>query len=608
MVRKVLNFLGLNVVIASGKLLGKADRRKIYSVATLQISLSVLDLFGVAIIGVLGAISISGIQSQRPGSRIAGFLDYFHLGNSTVQTQVLILGILATGILVSRTALSILITRRYIFFLSRKGSEITLALLGKILSAPMLKVQEVTTQRTIFALTESVKALTLGVLATSVSLFSDLALMGILAVGLFVVDSVIAFSTVILFGAVGLILHKSMTIKSQVFGRAISADSVALNEEFSEVLHSYRESLIFGTRLSYYNRIANLRNRLAINQAEIQFMPNISKYVIELSLIIGALTISAIQFSMKDAVHAVATLSVFMAAGSRIGPAVLRVQQGVIQIRSAIGVAEPGLELIESFKDVVTDFDTLSSEPRKGKNSKFVSSIIVDNLSFRYPNSEKNVLSNVNFEVPRGTFLAIAGSSGAGKTTLADLILGVIPASSGKIEISGSKPLDAIIEWPGKISYVPQEVYISNSSIRKNVALGIDESEIDVSRVRRALTNAQLIGFIDKSSQGLNIEVGENGSKLSGGQKQRVGIARALYSDPELLVLDEATSSLDGETEAEITSTLLGLKGKITLVVIAHRLSTIKEADHVIYLHNGEILAQGTFAQVGNQVEAFGIN
>ena len=608
MVRKVLNLLGLQVVIASGKLLGKADRKKIYSVAILQISLSVLDLFGVAIIGILGAISISGIQSQPPGSRIAGLLDFFHLGNSTVQTQVLILGILATAVLVSRTALSVLITRRYIFFLSRKGSEITLALLGKILSAPMLKVQEVTTQKTIFALTESVKAITLGVLATSVSLFSDLALMGILAVGLFVVDSVIAFSTIILFGAVGLILHKSMTTKSQVFGRAISADSVALNEEFSEVLHSYRESLIFGTRLSYYNRIANLRNRLAVNQAEIQFMPNISKYVIELSLIIGALTISAIQFSMKDAVHAVATLSVFMAAGSRIGPAVLRVQQGVIQIRSAIGVAEPGLELIESFQDVVTDFDTLSSEPRKGKNSQFVSSIVVDNLSFRYPNSKKDVLSNLIFEVPRGTFLAIAGSSGAGKTTLADLILGVIPASSGKIEISGMKPLEAIIEWPGKISYVPQEVYVSNSSILKNVALGIDESEIDVSRVRRALTDAQLIGFIDESTQGLNIEVGENGSKLSGGQKQRVGIARALYSDPELLVLDEATSSLDGETEAEITSTLLRLKGKITLVVIAHRLSTIKEADHVIYLHNGEILAQGTFAQVSDQVEAFGIN
>lgn len=608
MVRKMLNLLGLDIVIASGKLLRHADRRKIYSVTFLQISLSVLDLFGVATIGVLGAISISGIQSQPPGSRIAALLDFINLGNSTVQTQVLILGILATTVLVLRTVLSVLITRRYIFFLSRKGSELTLALLGKILSAPMLKVQAVTTQKTIFALTESVKAITLGVLATSVSLFSDLALMAILTVSLFVVDSVIAFSTLILFGAVGLILHKSMTTKSQVFGRAISADSVALNEEFSEVLHSYRESLIFGTRLSYYNRIANLRNRLAVNQAEIQFMPNISKYVIELSLIIGALTISAIQFSMKDAVHAVATLSVFMAAGSRIGPAVLRVQQGVIQIRSAIGVAEPGLELIKSFEDVVTDFDKLSSEPRKENNPHFVSSIIVDNLSFRYPNSKRNVLNNLNFEVPQGTFLAIAGSSGAGKTTLADLILGVIPASSGKIEISGMNPLEAIIEWPGKISYVPQEVYISNSSILKNVALGKDEWEIDVSRVRRALTDAQLIGFIDESTQGLNIEVGENGSKLSGGQKQRVGIARALYSSPELLVLDEATSSLDGETEAEITSTLLKLKGKITLVVIAHRLSTIKEADHVIYLHDGEILAQGTFAQVNEQVEIFGIN
>lgn len=607
MLKKILSFLGLEVVISAGKLLNRADRTKIYLVALLQVSLSVLDLIGVAVIGILGAISISGLQSQRPGSRISSVLEILNLETSSLQMQATVLGILATTILVSRTFLSIFITRRYIYFLSRKGSEITLELVGKILGAPLLKIQERTVQETIYALTESVKALTLGILATSVMLFSDLALMLVLAAGLFVVDSMIALSTITLFGIVGFVLHKSMTSRSQMIGRKVAGDSVQLNEEYSEILSSYRETLIFGTRDMYFSRIQKLRIRLALNQAEIQFLPNISKYVIELSLIVGALVISAIQFSMKDAVHAVATLSVFMAAGSRIGPAVLRVQQGIIQIRSSIGYSEPGLALIRAFQHESVHVGEISQQINDKSISKFEPRIKVNEVSFQYLQSSPSILKNISFEVPRGSFVAIAGSSGAGKTTLADLVLGVLPPSAGRIEISGIVPNDAIKLWPGKISYVPQDVYISNSTIRRNVALGIDESKIDDSKVELALAKAKLDDFVNESQEGLNLEVGERGSKLSGGQRQRLGIARALYSNPELLVLDEATSALDGETEAEITATLLGLKGEITLVVIAHRLSTIKEADQVIYLHNGEVTARGTFSEVSAQVSSFGI-
>ena len=217
MLKKILSFVGLEVVVSAGKLLNRADRTKIYLVAMLQVSLSVLDLIGVGVIGVLGAISISGLQSQRPGSRISSVLEILNLETSSLQMQATVLGILATTILVSRTFLSIFITRRYIYFLSRKGSEITLELVGKILGAPLLKVQERTVQETIYALTESIKALTLGVLATSVMLFSDLALMLVLAAGLFVVDPMIALSTITLFGIVGFALHKSMTNRSTFY-------------------------------------------------------------------------------------------------------------------------------------------------------------------------------------------------------------------------------------------------------------------------------------------------------------------------------------------------------------------------------------------------------
>jgi ABC-type multidrug transport system fused ATPase/permease subunit len=217
------------------------------------------------------------------------------------------------------------------------------------------------------------------------------------------------------------------------------------------------------------------------------------------------------------------------------------------------------------------------------------------------------VLNEVTFQIQENEFVAIVGPSGAGKTTLVDLILGLLTPKSGNVCISQLSPSSAIRRWPGAIGYVPQNVNITNESLYENVAMGIREDKIDILRARNALSLAQ-VKFL-KTDDGFFEEgpIGENGGKLSGGERQRIGIARALYTSPKILILDEATSALDGKTENEIGLTLNELKKSTTIIVIAHRLSTIRNADKVAYLDQGRLLAYGTLAEVRKSVPEFDI-
>jgi ABC-type multidrug transport system fused ATPase/permease subunit len=231
--------------------------------------------------------------------------------------------------------------------------------------------------------------------------------------------------------------------------------------------------------------------------------------------------------------------------------------------------------------------------------------ILIQDVNFKYPNAPRNAISNINLKISPGSSLAVIGPSGAGKTTLIDVLLGVLHPDSGFIRISGLQPLESISRWPGGISYVPQDIMISAGTIRENVALGYPLESVTNEAVLNALKVANLGDFVNSLPDGIETVVGERGARLSGGQRQRLGIARAMFTRPCLLVLDEATSSLDGETEAGISESIQALHGVTTVVVIAHRLSTVKSADLVVYLSEGEIIAKGSFEEVKNKIADF---
>jgi len=587
----------------SARVLSRSDQKKISVVVVFQIFLGLLDLAGVAAIGILGSLAVRGVSSQGPGDRVGVVLKYLHLSHASFQMQAALLGCLAAGLLISRTILSVIFARRTLYFLSRRGARISSSLISKLLSQDLLTIQRRTTQETLYAVTRGVDSITLGVIGITVTLISDFSLLTVMTIGLLVVDPVIAISTVVVFGFVGWLLYRLLNKSARRLGLAESSLTIANNEKIVEVLNSYRESVVRNRRYFYAKEIEKTKFELADTLADIAFLPSISKYVIESTVVLGTLLISASQFLLQDASHAVATLSVFMAASTRIAPAVMRIQQGTIGIRQSLGSAGPTLTLIESLEGVKEN--TEASNALETNHAGFIPTIKIRNLSLTYPQKEVPALNQISLDIESGAFVAIVGPSGAGKTSLVDVLLGVLRESGGSVLISGKPPLETIAQWPGAIAYVPQDVAMSTGTIKENITLGFPDNSNDEDLIYQALQLAQLSNFIDSLPQGLVTQVGERGTKLSGGQRQRLGIARAMFTKPKLLVLDEATSSLDGQTESDISSSILGLKGNTTVVMIAHRLSTVRYADQVVYIDEGKIIAQGTFEEVRTQVPNF---
>jgi ABC-type multidrug transport system fused ATPase/permease subunit len=583
-------------IARSIRILSIRDRRKIIAATILQVLLSALDLLGVLAIGLLGALSLAGQNSENTVLQVESALSFFGISSFDYQSQIIIIGGSAIALLVGRTLLSIIFTRRIMFFLGRRGAKLSTDLITRLLSRPILEVQSRTIQETLFAVTRGVEFITYQILATSVVLISDLALLIIMSIGLFAIDSATAIGTISMFSLVGFFLYRYMHVRAGILGLKSSLLNIESNEKIVEVFSSFRESVVRNRRDFYVREIGGTRYQVAETASGYNFLPFVGKYVIETAVILGALLIGAIQFLIGDAANAIPTLGIFLAAASRIAPAVMRVQQASIAIKGAIGQAGPTLDLIDSLgSDPIaqTVMDALNTQ-----HEGFNSTVEVQQVNFTYPSKFGKAITDVSFSIMPGSFVAFVGPSGAGKTTIIDVLLGVLVPDEGSVLISGLPPIHAVAKWPGAVAYVPQDVVIAAGTIRENVSLGYPQEYATSDLVLDALRVAQLENFVTELPLGIDTQVGERGTKISGGQRQRLGIARAMFTRPQLLVLDEATSSLDGETEASISESIQELRGSTTIIMIAHRLSTVKNADLVVYMNQGRIEAMGTFEEV----------
>ncbi len=320
------------------------------------------------------------------------------------------------------------------------------------------------------------------------------------------------------------------------------------------------------------------------------------KYTVEAVAMTGLLVavIVKLLFGEADSVYFISQLAAFAVAAMRLMPSVGRINEHASNMLYAL----PSVDLV--YHDLVR-IEGLTAKGENGRKEdwKLQKEIRVQGVSYRYPDTEEWVLDNVNFAIKRGTTVAFIGSTGSGKTTMVDIILGLLTPVKGRVLADEINVHEHAKTFHTQVGYIPQTIYLSDDTIRNNIAFGMREELIDEDAVCAAVEKAQLTDFINSLPYGLDTIVGDRGVRLSGGQRQRIGIARALYHDPEILVLDEATSALDNETEAAVMEAIEHLQGMKTMIIIAHRLTTIRNVDVIYEVGDGEVVERSKDAVFG---------
>ena len=577
-------------------LLEKKDRLKLLLVLIINMFLAFLDLFGVALIGITSAILIRGLQGLAAGDQVTRFLELLDLDGLPQQSLLIILGSSAIFFFILKTTLSVYFLRKTLRYMSIRNAQISSSLVSKMLNRPVEKIFSNPIQHQIYNVTGGVERLVGGAVTSLVVIASDLVLLAVMLVGLMLVDPITSIGTLFVFTGIAFLLYFLLHKRVVILNTKSAYQSIYFNQKVSEGINSFRDLFIKGGREFYVNEIRKTKMQLAGYDAEINFIPNISKYTIEISVILGIALISGIQFYLFDSNRAIAVISVFLAASTRIAPAVVRLQQNVIAVKSSLSAAKPTFELIDELSGIkeLEKTETLITT----NHTDFSPKVKLSNLKFTYSGATDDTIQDISLDISEGKFIALVGPSGGGKSTLIDLILGMLATSSGSITISGLTPVDAIKKWPGSIGYVPQDVFIENSTVKENICLGFNPESVPDDLVWQALQLADLSDFVKGLEGQLSYKISDAGKNLSGGQRQRLGIARALLTKPKIVIFDEATSALDAETENRVSESILKLTGECTVIFIAHRLSVVRSADMIYYIDKGRIVNQGTFEEL----------
>lgn len=369
-------------------------------------------------------------------------------------------------------------------------------------------------------------------------------------------------------------------------GAAHRSSNIQVTKMVNQSFGGIKEVKVLG-RESYFSDVFNASNKTFVMAfAKVHSFNVLPGLTLETVCFGGAfLILGMFMLSGADISDMIPQLSLFVVAAFRLLPAVARQVSSIHWILFYKTSVEGVYRSLYSIQDNHRQ-QQLGAAPVQQQTTP---GIQIDNLSFAYPDADKNVLSNLSFTIPEKNSVALIGPTGAGKTTLADLILGIQQPNAGSVFYNGRSVHHNLVEWNKKIGYIPQQIYLLDESIRANVAFGIDPAEISDEKVWQALDKAQLKDHVLSLSTGLDTIIGEGGVRLSGGQRQRLGIARAIYEDPEILVLDEATSALDNDTEKAVMDAIMHFKGDKTMIIIAHRLSTIEHCDLVYEVENQNI-------------------
>ncbi|WP_246069919.1 ABC transporter ATP-binding protein [Humibacillus xanthopallidus] len=567
----------------------RRTKQKLAAASLGQVVVAMLDTLAVAL--VLPLVDLATGASMTSGA--VGVVSNL-FGNPDRATLTLIL----TGAVVALFVLKDLGSLAFAWWMTgfnfRERVKVSSRLLEHFLVSPFTTMSRRSTAELVRTMNDSVSQVFNFTVGGLMSLLSSTIAILAIVVALLVVAPVPTLVVVAYFGTAALIYNKVVKPRAARAGEAMNEATVGAWRTAFAALGGIKELHIRGTQEHFVRNYRDMSFKASDAGRVASFLGALPKYILEILFIlaVGLIMVLAGAASAGDAGSVVGLLALFVAAGFRVLPSVTGLLSSITSIR--VGAAALGLVHTE-----VLEAKAFQLTPeRDGPALPFTDRLVLEQVSFRYPDSDVDVLKSVDLEVPRGSSIAVVGGSGAGKTTLVDVILALHDPTSGTVSVDGTDISQSKRRWQHNIGYVPQDVYMLEGTLAENIAFDKDRADIDETQLWGAIQQAQLESLVGELANGVDTPLGERGTRLSGGQRQRVGIARALYRDPALLVLDEATSALDNETEHRISETIKGLHGDITVIIVAHRLSTVRDADQIVFLKDGRVETTGTFGEV----------
>lgn len=577
----------------TGEMVSLTARRKLVVSLFGAVVLSVLDMLGV--LAMLPMMQY--VTGQDVTSGALGLVDSV-LGHPSSRTLVVALALMIVGTFVAKDVCALVFRRWQLTFMAEHQVEVSTKMLEGYLTGPYAWHLTKNTGDKLWTVQGAVAAGYIGGISSALAAITEVLTVTFIFVSLLFISPVATLAAIVYFGVAALIVQGLIRPRILRASQQVLESSQLMSKASLQSLTAVKEIKLrhaHGPFVASFSEASNQGARAGVTASLLNDVP---KYFLEIVFIVGVGLLAIGATSSGSPEKAVTLLGIFVAAGTRILPSSVRLINAVAGIRFARFPLE---HLVQE--------NRWQEEARREQSDEIrtdevpTGDVAIRDLTFSYADRpDELVLRGVDLDIPSGQSVAIVGSSGAGKSTMIDLLLGLHRPRSGSITAGGIEVFDNLPGWQRNLAVVPQDVTLLDETLAVNIAF---DEDVDDDRLQEAVERAQLSDLVRDLPEGLETAVGERGVRLSGGQRQRIGIARALYRRPRLLVLDEATSALDNETERRLTSTIEGLKGSMTMVIVAHRLSTVRHCDLLVFMSDGKVQSIGTFEEVRAENEEF---
>lgn len=582
------------------KLLTREQRKKLLGLQGLVVLMAFAEVAGVASIGPFMAV-VGDIGRLEGNGTIAQI--YQASGMENPRQFIFWLGVAVIAALACAAAISIYVTWRLALYGQQIGADLSIRLFQHYMQQPWLFHASGSSSQLINKVSQEASRVTGSVIQPLMRMNAKGTLALVMTTAIFIFNPLVAITGVMIFGAAYWGLFHTVRKRLARNGKTISTTSRTRFKLMNEGFGGIKDTLLLGRQADFNRRFEVTNRKLARARGVTSALSQVPRYGMEL-LAFGAVILLVLYLLAAHEGNLgkiLPILSMYALAGFKLLPAFQQIYSSLATIKGNIA----SFDILE--EDLKASQQVTQAQPAHKAGKLFPrENIALDNIHFSYPGTEGKALNGLSLEIPVNHVIGLVGATGSGKSTAIDMLLGLITPQAGVLKVDGEVLSGQTLRaWQNNVGFVPQSIFLSDASIRENIAFGLPPEEIDDERVKRASKMALLDEFLERLPDGLETGVGERGIQLSGGQRQRIGIARALYDDADVLVLDEATSSLDGITEKLVMDAIHNFAGKKTIIMIAHRLATVKQCDSIYLLASGKVIDQGSHDELTERNDMF---